>query len=47
MLKIGNRIFEERIVGAPLAGVTDIAFRKVIRDIYRTDMFPSTRLFPV
>ena len=35
MLKIGDRYFKERIVGAPLAGVTDIAFRKVIRDIYK------------
>lgn len=35
MLKIGDRCFKERIVGAPLAGVTDIAFRKVIRDIYK------------
>lgn len=35
MLKIGNRIFEQRIIGAPLAGVTDIAFRRVIRGIYK------------
>ncbi len=34
MLKIGDRIFESRIVGAPLAGVTDLAFRKVIRGLY-------------
>ena len=34
MLKIGDRIFESRIVGAPLAGVTDLAFRRVIRGLY-------------
>ena len=34
MLKIGDRIFESRMVGAPLAGVTDIAFRRVIRGLY-------------
>ena len=32
---IGNRTFDSMIVAAPLAGVTDIAFRRVIRGFFK------------
>ena len=35
-LKIGNVELDNNILLAPMAGVTDIPFRKVVRDIRKT-----------